>query len=166
MAGRYDDDEDQEEGKKELVAPKYILLFEDMEIELKQELSPEEKDELQKEEEEKQVKENPEEEGGEEKEKKPLKPIDKILMYIAEITQDVTEEKPMSDKELATKLKERLDLDLDLIKPSVSSEEIEETGVWQVIIGKQFASSVTYDAKFIYYFQLEESRKYFLVFRS
>ena len=53
MAGRYDDDEDQEEGKKELVAPKYILLFEDMEIELKQELSPEEKDELQKEEEEK-----------------------------------------------------------------------------------------------------------------
>ena len=42
----------------------------------------------------------------------------------------------------------------------------EEHGVWQVIIGKQFAASVTFDARYIYYFQVEESRKYFLVFRS
>ena len=66
---------------------------------------------------------------------------------------------------------------------------VEENGVWQVVIGKQFAASVTFDAKFIYYFlieeklwsketeedenrqeekieKLEDSRKYFLVFRS
>lgn len=55
--------------------------------------------------------------------------------------------------------------------------------MWQVIIGKQFAASVTFDAKLIYYFLIEEKlgerstedksdeklddgRKYFLVFRS
>lgn len=60
--------------------------------------------------------------------------------------------------------------------------------MWQVIIGKQFAASVTFDAKYIYYFlieeklgsketeeddrqeekveKLEDPRKYFLVFRS
>ena len=88
--------------------------------------------------------------------------------YIAEITQEASEgkEKTLSDKELAEKLKRRLDLDLELIKPSISNEDIEENGVWQVVIGKQFAASVTFDARFIYYFQLEESRKYFLVFRS
>ena len=82
----------------------------------------------------------------------------------------------------------------ELSKPSISSSEskflifyiffvVQENGVWQVIIGKQFAASVTFDAKFIYYFQIEEKlgersteektddrlddgRKYFLVFRS
>ena len=82
------------------------------------------------------------------------------------LTQDAAEGKPISDKELAEKLKRRLDLDLELIKPSISNEDVEENGVWQVVIGKQFAASVTFDARFIYYFQLEESRKYFLVFRS
>ena len=77
-----------------------------------------------------------------------------------------TEEKNLKNKELAEKLKRRLDLDIDLIRPSVSNDDIEETGVWQVVVGKQFAASVTFDARFIYYFQLEESRKYFLVFRS
>ena len=72
----------------------------------------------------------------------------------------------MPDKELAEKLKRRLDLDLDLIKASISGEDIEENGVWQVVIGKQFAASVTFDARFIYYFQLDDTKKYFLVFRS
>ena len=88
------------------------------------------------------------------------------MQYIAEITSEATEAKPISDKELAEKLKRRLDLDPELIKASVSNEDIEENGVWQVVIGKQFAASVTFDAKFTYYFQLDESRKYFFVFRS
>ena len=164
MRGQFDDDDDNEEVKKELVIPKYVLLYQDMEVEIKQD-SQEDKDDMhEKEEEEKKVEENPEESVDEGK--KNLKPIDRIIQYIAEIMAEGTEAKPISDKEMAEKLKRRLDLDLDLIKPSVSNEEIEENGVWQVVIGKQFAASVTFDAKFIYYFQLEESRKYFLVFRS
>ena len=164
MKGQFDDDDDQDEVKKELVIPKYILLYQDMEVDIKQDMIQEDKDEFhEREEEEKKVEENPDESG---EEKKNLKPIDRIVQYIAEITQEATEVKPISDKELAEKLKRRLDLDIDLIRPSVSSEDIEETGVWQVVIGKQFAASVTFDARFIYYFQLEESRKYFLVFRS
>ena len=164
MRGQFDDDDDNEEIKKELVIPKYILLYQDTEIEIKQDVLQEEKDDLhEKEEEEKKVEENPEESG---EEKKNLKPMERIIQYVAEITAEGTEQKPISDKEMAEKLKKRLDIDLDLIKPSVSNEEIEENGVWQVVIGKQFAASVTFDAKFIYYFQLEESRKYFLVFRS
>ena len=164
MRGQFDDDEDQEEVKKELVIPKYILLYQDMEVEIKHDMLPEDKEDMhERDEEEKKAEENPEESTDE---KKNLKPIDRIVQYIAEITQDAAEGKPMSDKELAEKLKRRLDLDLDLIKPSISNEDVEENGVWQVVIGKQFAASVTFDARFIYYFQLEESRKYFLVFRS
>ena len=164
MRGNFDDDEDQDEVKKELVIPKYILLYEDMEVEIKHDMLQEDKDDLhEREEEEKKAEENPEESV---EEKKNLKPIDRIVQYIAEITQEANETTPLSDKELAEKLKRRLDLDIDLIRPSVSNEDIEENGVWQVCIGKQFAASVTFDARFIYYFQLEESRKYFLVFRS
>ena len=164
MRGNFDDDEEQDDAKKELVIPKYILLYQDMEVEIKQDMLQEDKDEgHEREEEEKKAEENPEESV---EEKKVLKPIDRIVQYIAEITQEAAEGKPISDKELAEKLKRRLDLDLELIKPSVSNEDIEENGVWQVVIGKQFAASVTFDARFIYYFQLEESRKYFLVFRS
>ena len=151
MRGNFDDDEEQDDARKELVIPKYILLYQDMEVEIKQDMLQEDKDEGHE---------------REEEEKKVLKPIDRIVQYIAEITQEAAEGKPISDKELAEKLKRRLDLDLELIKPSVSNEDIEENGVWQVVIGKQFAASVTFDARFIYYFQLEESRKYFLVFRS
>ena len=164
MRGQFDDDDDNEVVKKELVIPKYVLLYQDMEIEIKQDLQEDKDDMHEKEEEEKKVEENPEE--SVDQNKKNLKPIDRIIQYIAEIMAEGTEAKPISDKEMAEKLKRRLDLDLDLIKPSVSNEEIEENGVWQVVIGKQFAASVTFDAKFIYYFQLEESRKYFLVFRS
>ena len=164
MRGQFDDDEDQEDVKKELVIPKYILLYQDMEVEIKHDMLQEDKDDMhEREEEEKKAEENPEESVDE---KKNLKPIVRIVQYIDEITQDAAEGKPISDKELAEKLKRRLDLDLELIKPSISNEDIEENGVWQVVIGKQFAASVTFDARFIYYFQLEESRKYFLVFRS
>ena len=164
MRGQFDDDEDQEDVKKELVIPKYILLYQDMEVEIKHDMMQEDKDDMhEREEEEKKAEENPEESVDE---KKNLKPIDRIVQYIAEITQDAAEGKPISDKELAENLKRRLDLDLELIKPSISNEDVEENGVWQVVIGKQFAASVTFDARFIYYFQLEESRKYFLVFRS
>ena len=149
MSNQFDYDDEDKDVRKELVIPKYTLLYEDQEVEIKQE-SQEDKEDHEKDEE----------------ENKNLKPIDRIIHYIAEITQDVTEQKPMSDKELAEKLKRRLDLDIDLIRPSVSNEDIGENGVWQVIIGKQFAASVTFDARFIYYFQLDESRKYFLVFRS
>ena len=164
MRGQFDDDEDQDDMKKELVIPKYILLYQDMEVEIKQDMLQEDKDDLhEREEEEKKPEENPEESG---EEKKNLKPIDRIVQYIAEITQEANEKTPLTDKDLAEKLKRRLDLDIELIRPSVSSEDIEENGVWQVVIGKQFAASVTFDARVIFYFQLEESRKYFLVFRS
>ena len=151
MRGQFDDDDEQDEIKKELVIPKYILLYQDMEVEIKHDMLQEDKDDLHE---------------REEEEKKALKPIDRIVQYIAEIMQEATEAKPISDKELAERLKRRLDLDVDLIRASVSNDDIEENGVWQVVIGKQFAASVTFDARFIYYFQLEESRKYFLVFRS
>ena len=164
MRGQFDDDEDQDDIKKELVIPKYILLYQDMEVEIKQDMLQEDKDDLhEREEEEKKPEENLEESG---EEKKNLKPIDRIVQYIAEITQEANEKTPLTDKELAEKLKRRLDLDIELIRPSVSNEDVEENGVWQVVIGKQFAASVTFDARFIFYFQLEESRKYFLVFRS
>ena len=159
----FDYDDEDKDIKKELVIPKYTLLYEDMEVEIKQEAQEEKDDMHDKDEEEKKEELNVEEP---DEANKPSKPIDRIVRYIAEITQDAPENKPMPDKELAEKLKRRLDLDLDLIKPSISGEDIEENGVWQVVIGKQFAASVTFDARFIYYFQLDESRKYFLVFRS
>ena len=160
----FDYDDEDKDIKKELVIPKYILLYEDMEVDIKHDMLQEDKDEMhEREEEEKKEELNVEEP---DEANKPSKPIDRIVRYIAEITQDAPENKPMPDKELAEKLKKRLDLDLDLIKPSISNDDIEENGVWQVIVGKQFAASVTFDARFIYYFQLEESRKYFLVFRS
>ena len=120
-----------------------------MEVEIKQEAQEEKDDMHDKDEEEKKEELNVEEP---DEANKPSKPIDRIVRYIAEITQDAPENKPMPDKELAEKLKRRLDLDLDLIKPSISGEDIEENGVWQVVIGKQFAASVTFDARFIYYF--------------
>ena len=162
MRDNYDDDEDEQE-VQQLVIPKYKLLYEDPEVKLRAYEEEGENPEEEKEPEEEKKEEG--EEGEEQKEEK-KKPIERIVTYIAEIMQGSTEQKPISDKELCLKLKERLDFDIDLIQPSISNEEIEENGVWQVIIGKQFTASVTFDAKFIYYFQLEESRKYFLVFRS
>ena len=124
MRGQFDDDEDQDDMKKELVIPKYILLYQDMEVEIKQDMLREDKDDLhEREEEEKKPEENPEESG---EEKKNLKPIDRIVQYIAEITQETNEKTPLTDKELAEKLKRRLVLDVELIRPSVSNEDVEK----------------------------------------
>jgi hypothetical protein len=153
----YDDDEEDEQ-EQQLVIPKYKLLYQDLEVVLK----PLNLDDENKEAEEEEKKE----EVVDENEKDKKKPMDKIITYVAEILAENTEEKKLSDKEIAQKLKVKLDEDNDLNQPSVSNEDIEENGVWQVCVGKQFAASVTFDAKYIYYFQLEESRKYFLVFRS
>lgn len=82
-----------------------------------------------------------------------------------------------NDKDICTKLKKRLEEDVELNVSSVTNvesnyfylylkENIEENGVWQVIIGKQYAASVTFDAKFMIYFYFEDASKYFLVFRS
>ena len=154
----YDDDEE-DEVEQQLVIPKYKLLYQDLEVVLK----PLNLDDENKEAEEEEKKE---EANVDENEKDKKKPMDKIITYVAEILAENTEEKKLSDKEIAQKLKVKLDEDNDLNQPSVSNEDIEENGVWQVCVGKQFAASVTFDAKYIYYFQLEESRKYFLVFRS
>ena len=154
----YDDDEE-DEVEQQLVIPKYKLLYQDLEVVLK----PLNLDDENKEAEEEEKKE---EANVDENEKDKKKPMDKIITYVAEILAENTEEKKLSDKEIAQKLKVKLDEDNDLNQPSVSNEDIEEHGVWQVCVGKQFAASVTFDAKYIYYFQLEESRKYFLVFRS
>ena len=154
----YDDDEE-DEVEQQLVIPKYKLLYQDLEVVLK----PLNLDDENKEAEEEEKKE---EANVDENEKDKKKPMDKIITYVAEILAENTEEKKLSDKEIAQKLKVKLDEDNDLNQPSISNEDIEEHGVWQVCVGKQFAASVTFDAKYIYYFQLEESRKYFLVFRS
>jgi hypothetical protein len=42
----------------------------------------------------------------------------------------------------------------------------EEYGVWQVVIGKHFVASLTFDAKHFLYYKFDELKKYFLIFRS
>ena len=163
------DDDEQDEVKKELVIPKYKLLYQDLEIDLrKPAVIPENENEAEAEEEKKEEEEAKIEENVEQE--KELSDLETILKLLAEILQENAEAKEgtpkFTDKELAMKLKEKLDREPRLMRPSVSNEEVEENGVWQVIIGKQFAASVCFDSKYIYYFQLEESRKYFLVFRS
>lgn len=88
----------------------------------------------------------------------------KILIAIAQLNFD-NKEKELSDKEFSILLKKRLD-NIPVLNKASCSQGKDEHGVWQVIIGRQFAASVTFDARYIYYFQIEESRKYFLVFRS
>ena len=75
------------------------------------------------------------------------------------------------DKDTCTKLKKCLDTDPELNLPSITSEKdknniVEEHGVWQVIIGKHFVASVTFDAKQFLYFKFDHLTKYFLIFRS
>ena len=69
MRGNFDDDEDQEDARKELVIPKYILLYQDMEVEIKQDMLQEDKDEGHEREE-------------EEKKMLLLKLKEKILLYL------------------------------------------------------------------------------------
>ena len=66
---------------------------------------------------------------------------------------------------MAIKLKSKLDKIPSLNQVSNSYGK-EEHGVWQVIIGKQYAASVTFDARYVFYFKIDESQKYYLVFRS
>ena len=75
------------------------------------------------------------------------------------------------DKETCTKLKTSLDKDPELNLPVTTSEKDktnihEEYGVWQVVVGKHFVASVTFDAKHFLYFKFDEMKKYFLIFRS
>lgn len=89
--------------------------------------------------------------------------VAKIIKYAAESL-----ENSASDKESSTKLKKLLDTDLELNKPSnpQGTQNSEENGVWQVIIGRQFTASVTFDAEYIVYFNFVDKNKYFMIFRS
>lgn len=162
MKANFDEEEDQDEVKKEFIMPKYKLIYSDLEVDLK-ETEPQEDREVEEEKKEEEAKLEGEE--VEEKQKE-LTPVEIIVKNIATIMEHSTEAKPITDKELAMKLKAALDMEPKLVRPAYSSDEIEECGVWQVIVGKQFAASVSFDARHVFYFQMEESRKYFLVFRS
>ena len=87
----------------------------------------------------------------------------KIIKYAAESI-----EGSIQDKDTAFKLKGLLDKDEALNKASnpQNKPETEELGVWQVVVGKQFTASVTFDAENLLYFQFQELGKYFIVFRS
>jgi hypothetical protein len=77
----------------------------------------------------------------------------------------------MYDKETCSKLKGFLDKDAELNLTVTTSEKDktnihEEHGVWQVVIGKHFVASLTFDAKHFLYFKFDDLKKYFLLFRS
>lgn len=87
----------------------------------------------------------------------------KIIKYAAEAV-----ENSKQDKDTAQKLKRLLDKDPTLNTPSnpQGKPDTEELGVWQVIVGRQFTGSVTFDAENLIYFQFQELGRYFMVFRS
>lgn len=87
----------------------------------------------------------------------------KIIKYAAEAMEGSKE-----DKDTALKLKRLLDKDASLNEPSnpQGKHDTEELGVWQVIVGRQFTGSVTFDAENLLYFQFQDKCKYFMVFRS
>jgi len=87
----------------------------------------------------------------------------KIIKYAAEAVDNSKQ-----DKDTAQKLKRLLDKDPALNVPSnpQGKPDTEELGVWQVIVGRQFTGSVTFDAENLIYFQFQEIEKYFMVFRS
>lgn len=89
--------------------------------------------------------------------------IEKLIRY----TNDAFENSN-SDKEICTKLRILLDKDTSMNKPSnpQKSQDTEELGAWQCIIGKQFCASVTFDAEYLCYFSFPKHDKYFMVFRS
>ncbi len=72
------------------------------------------------------------------------------------------------DKEIALKLKKKLDEDSELNQTSITPNEkrMDEHGVWQVIVGRSYVASVTFDAKHLIYFYFEGHGRYFLCFRS
>jgi hypothetical protein len=87
----------------------------------------------------------------------------KIIKYAAEAIENSN-----ADNQTATKLKVLLDADQELNLPSNPQNlpDNDEHGVWQVLVGRQFTASVTFDAENLMYFQFSELNKYFMVFRS
>ncbi len=93
----------------------------------------------------------------------------KILEAIIEYANDAYEENK-TDKEICTKLKKLLDSDKEILNNPSNPQGVigsEQLGVWQVIIGRQFCASITFDAELFVYFEMPiKHSKYFLVFRS
>lgn len=83
----------------------------------------------------------------------PAKFSDKAIRLIEEANK-----KHKLDKEVATEIKLMLDKD-----PILS----DECGGWHVIAGKSFASAITYQTKFVLFFDLLEGcNKTFLIFKT
>lgn len=83
----------------------------------------------------------------------PLKNQEKAIRLIEEANQ-----KPKLDKDLATEIKLMLDKDPILA---------DECGGWHVIAGKSFASAITYQTKWVLFFDLlEGTNKTFLIFKT
>jgi hypothetical protein len=61
------------------------------------------------------------------------------------------------NKDIATGIKRLLDADEMLA---------DDTGAWHVLVGKSFASSITYQTKFVMFFDLLEYHKTFLIFKT
>jgi len=55
---------------------------------------------------------------------------------------------------------------LKVIKFLNKLENIEEQGTWQVIVGRHYIASFSFDARELIYFLFDDIQKYFLVFRS
>lgn len=92
---------------------------------------------------------------------------EKIIKYSNEAL-----EGSVIDKDICTKLKKLLDADVVLSKTKsnpggiTGSEEESELGIWQVIVGRAFSSSASFDAEYLVYFSFPKLSKYFLIFRS
>jgi len=83
----------------------------------------------------------------------PLKNQEKAIRLIEEANK-----KHKLDKELATEIKLMLDKDPVLA---------DECGGWHVIAGKSFASAITYQTKWVLFFDLlEGTNKTFLIFKT
>ena len=83
----------------------------------------------------------------------PLKLQEKAIRLIEEANK-----KHKLDKELATEIKNMLDKDHMLQ---------DECGGWHVIAGKSFASAITYQTKWVLFFDLlEGTNKTFLIFKT
>lgn len=66
-------------------------------------------------------------------------------------------EAPKLDKDIAAAIKMKLDSDPDLA---------DECAGWQVICGKSFASSLTYNTKHVIFFDLLDENKTYLLFKT
>ena len=62
------------------------------------------------------------------------------------------------DKDCASYIKSKIDTDKQF--------EDESIGAWQVIVGKSFAASLTYNTNFLMFFDLIKQRRTILIFRT